>query len=532
MNQMRSMCSIEIKNIWGINVLKHTKNPVELKRMKGILIAIVFVIFVLMFYLGSMSYGFVMMGAGEIVPSYLMVLSVMIIFGFNVFKAGGILFRSNGYQVIASLPVKTSVIVIGRFARLYLESLAEVCLIMIPGNLVYASLLKPGWTFYVNGLFSILILPMIPLSFAIFLGVLVMGFASRMKHRAVWETILTLGFAFAVFGGIACLTGNNPEFTSESIKIILEKTIETLGRFYPPVVLLSQGMTKGSFLSILIAMFISVTVLAIVIGISVHFFHGICRKLQEAASKKRTTITEIGIDNVGQRRLFGSLIIRDARRYLASSVYMTNTLMGPILGTIASVALMFVDIQQAMGDIPVHINIQQAVVFAVSGIFCTMNTTSTSVSMEGKEWWILKTLPLPSKMILDSKLCFNLILIAPFYLISQIFLGIVLRGEAVEILWSVVIMLLFILCACVGGLTANLKFPKMEWDNEVVVVKQSASSAVGGLSGMLGAMLCGVIVMVIPTALLHVFRAVIVLLLIILTTFLYRKNIRTDLRQI
>ena len=532
MNQMRNMCSIEIRNILGINLFIHMKNPVEKKRMKGLLILIAFAVLILMFYVGEMCFGLVTLGIGEIVPPDLIMLSVVIVFGFNVFKAGGILFRSNGYQVMASLPVATSAIVAGRFARLYLENLAETCLIMIPGNLVYAFLQKPGWSFYVNGLISFLILPMIPLSLATFIGVLVTGFASRMKHRAIWETILTLGFVLAIFGGISWLAGDNSEFTLESIKRTSEKTMETLGRFYPPAVLLGQGMTKGSFLPVLLVAFISVTVLAIVIGISAHFFHGICRKMQEAASKKTSAISEIGIDNVGQRKMFGSLIIRDARRYLASSVYMINTLMGPILGTIGSVALLFVDIQKEMGNIPMHINIQQAIVFPLSGIFCMMNTTSTSVSMEGKEWWILKSLPIPPKIILDSKLCFNLLLMAPFYLISQVFVGIVLRGEAVEILWSMVIMLLFILCSCVGGLTANLKFPKMEWDNEVVVVKQSASSVVGGLSGMLGAILCGVIVMLIPAALIHVFRAVIVLILIILTTFLYRKNIRTDLRQI
>ena len=120
MNQMRNMCSIEIKNILGINVFRHTKNPVEKKRMIGLLIPITFVILVLMFYIGAMSYGFVTMGAGGMVPSYFMMLSVVIVFAFNVFKSGGILFRSNGYQVIASLPVPTSSIVIGRFARLYL----------------------------------------------------------------------------------------------------------------------------------------------------------------------------------------------------------------------------------------------------------------------------------------------------------------------------------------------------------------------------------------------------------------------------
>ena len=531
MNQMRNMCNIEIKNILGINVLKHTKNPVERKRMIGLLILIAFAVLILMFYIGVECWGLVALGVGEIVPPLLIMLSVVMVFAFNVFKAGGILFRSNGYQVMASLPVTTSAIVVGRFARLYLENMAATCLIMIPGNLVYAFLQKPGWTFYVNGLISTLILPMIPLSIATFIGVLITGFASRMKHRAIWETILTLGFAFAILGGMG-LAGVNTEFTLEAIKRISEKTMETLGKVYPPAVLLGEGMTKGSFLPVLFVAFISVTVMAIVIGITAHFFHGICRKIQEAASKKTSALSEIGIGNVGQRKLFGSLIIRDARRYLASSVYMTNTLMGPILGAIGSVALLFVDIQNVMGSIPMHINIQQAIVFLVSGIFCMMNTTSTSVSMEGKEWWILKSLPLPSKMILDSKLCFNLLLIAPFFFVSQVFLGIVLGGEVIEIFWSVVIMLLFILCSCVGGLTANLKFPKMEWDSEVVVVKQSASSAVGGLLGMLSALLCGGIALVIPAALIHVYRAVIVLILIILTTVLYRKNIRTDLRQI
>ena len=532
MNQIRNMCSIEIKNILGINVLKHTKNPVERKRMKGLFILMALAVLIFMFYIGAECFGLIALGIGEIVPPFLIMMSVVIVFVFNVFKVGGILFRSNGYQVMASLPVATSAIVVGRFARLYLENLVETCLIMLPGNLVYAFLQKPGWMFYVNGLISILILPMIPLSIATFISVLVTGFASRMKHRAIWETILSLGFALAIFGGVSMLARANTEFTLEAIKRISEKTMETLGKVYPPAVLLGEGMTKGSFLPVLFVTFLSVTVLAVVIGITAHFFHGICRKIQEAASKKTSAISEIGIGNVGQRKLFGSLLIRDTRRYLASSVYMSNTIMGPILGASGSVALLFVDIQKAVGNIPMHVNSQQAIAFLVSGIFCMMNTTSTSVSMEGKEWWILKSLPLPAKMILDSKLCLNLLLIAPFFFVSQVSLGLVLKGEVIEILWSVVIMLLFILCSCVGGLTANLKFPKMEWDSEVVVVKQSASSAVGGLPGTLGALLCGGIIMVIPAALTHVFRVVIVLILITLTGFLYRKNIRTDLRQI
>ena len=532
MNQIRNMCSIEIKNILGINVFKNTKNSIEKKRMKGLLVVIAFVILVLMFYMGVMSYGFVVMGADEMVPSYFIMLSVVVVFGFSIFQVGGILFRSDGYQMMVSLPVTTSAIVVGRFARLYLEGLLEVCLVMLPGNLVYAFMLKPGWIFFVNGLISILILPMIPLGVATLIGLLVMGLVSRMKHRAIWETIFTLAFVLVILGVTSRLAGDNPKFTLEMLKNISETILGILGRVYPPAVLLGEGMTKGSFTPVLFVAVLSAMLLMIVIGIVARFFHGICRMLQEPTSPKTRTLSVIGIGSVGQHKMFGSLIIRDAKRYLSSSTYMLNTIMGPIFGTVSSVALLFTDIEKVTGNISMHINYRQVLVFLISGMFCTMNATSTSVSMEGKEWWILKSLPLPSKMILDSKLCFNLILIAPFYLISQIFLGITLHGEVVEVFWSVLIMMLFILCSCVGGLTANLKFPKMEWDNEVIVVKQSASATIGGISGMLGAIFCGLIVMVIPTALLHVFRAVLVIMLIALTMFLYRKNIRTDLREI
>ena len=524
------MCGIEIRNFLGLNVLKHTKNPAKRKRMWLLLGTIAFVLLLLMFYISANSYGLITIGAGEIVPSYLIMLSVVIIFALSVFQAGGIIFRSNGYQVMASLPVPTSAIVAGRFARLYLQSLAEACLIMIPGNFVYAFMLKPGWLFYLNWLISILVLPMIPLSVAVFIGVLVTGFASGMKHRAIWETILTMVFVFAVIG--ATMAGGNQEFTVETLARITETVMGMLRKVYPPAVILGEGMVKGAYLPVLLIAFISVAVLLIVISIVTYFFHGICRKLQESASKRSHAVSEIGIGSVGQRRLFGSLITRDARRYLASSAYMLNTVMGPVLGAVGSVALVFTDLEKAVGNLPIHLNIQQAAVFLISGIFCTMNATSTSISMEGKEWWILKSLPLPSKMILDSKLCFNLLLISPFYLVSQIFLGIMLKGDAIEILWSAVIMALIILCSCVGGLTANLKFPKMEWDSEVAVVKQSASAVVGGIIGMLGAVVCGIIVLVIPAALIHLVRAVIVIILILLTALLYRKNIRTDLRQI
>jgi ABC-2 type transport system permease protein len=160
-----------------------------------------------------------------------------------------------------------------------------------------------------------------------------------------------------------------------------------------------------------------------------------------------------------------------------------------------------------------------------------MNPTSTTISLEGKEWWILKSLPVSNKMILDSKLVFNLLLDLPFFVIIQILLAVGNKGDLIEIFWSVILMGAVVTFSCIFSLTMNLKVPKMEWDNEVVVIKQSASA---GLS-MLGMLLCmffGMMVMVTPSTWLAPVRIFNCVVLAGAAAFLYRYNVRQDLRKI
>ena len=62
----------------------------------------------LIFYVGALSYGFITLGMGEILPLYLSVVIALITFIFTVFRAGADLFSVKRYEMLAPLPVPPS----------------------------------------------------------------------------------------------------------------------------------------------------------------------------------------------------------------------------------------------------------------------------------------------------------------------------------------------------------------------------------------------------------------------------------------
>lgn len=73
--------------------------------------------------------------------------------------------------------------------------------------------------------------------------------------------------------------------------------------------------------------------------------------------------------------------------------------------------------------------------FLLSLMLMMGSTTSSSISMEGKQWWIPKSLPIPARTILDSKMLVGLSLMLPAVLISGAVLVISGQTGGVNPVW-------------------------------------------------------------------------------------------------
>ena len=126
-----------------------------------------------------------------------------------------------------------------------------------------------------------------------------------------------------------------------------------------------------------------------------------------------------------------------------------------------------------------------------------MTISASSVSMEGKNLWILKSLPVDHKDMMNAKLLFNLIVVAPFYAVSEIVLLFTVRTTLPGRLWLILAPAAMIVFSVTFGLFMNLKFPRFDWENAMEVVKQSAAAGLSMLA-LFAALLPGIALMLIP----------------------------------
>lgn len=526
MKQIKNLTILQLKNLYGLNVFRYTKDKKAKQRTIGLGFVWALLILMIMTYVGGMVFGYVYLGMGEVVPAYLVMLSSLIILLFSVFKAGAIIFQQNAYDILCSLPVSQTAIVVSRFIRMYVENLLITLMLMIPGIVVYGVLLKPAISFYLLGAVVTVFVPLIPITISTFLGALITAITCRMKYKSLVSAALMILMVVGMMG-LTSMASTYEEVTIEMLKNLSDIMTQAIESIYPPAIWLGSAMVSGDLLPCILCILGGFAVFAITMALVSSNFHGICRMLNSTTAKH-----DYEMKSLQKASVLGALLKREWKRYFSSSIYISNTIVGPVMAVVLSVSILVVGtdvMQQALG---LPIDIDGLVPFVLAGTFSMMTTTCTSISLEGKEWWIVKSLPIRAKDLLDSKLLLGLALSLPFYLVSEVLLVIALKPDAMELVWLVLIPLVMIVFANVFGLTINLKMPVFDWENEVVIVKQSASAALGGLGGFALILVSAVPVFLVPAAYTDWLKAAICIAFAGVTYLLYHKNNQVNLQSL
>ena len=100
-----------------------------------------------------------------------------------------------------------------------------------------------------------------------------------------------------------------------------------------------------------------------------------------------------------------------------------------------------------------------------------------------------------------------------------------------ELFWLIVIPAAYLVFMCVAGITANLAFPVFDWENEVRVVKQSASMLVTMLTGMVSSILPFAGMVFIEERFSNIINIVVLLVLATITSVLYIRNNKKELKS-
>ncbi len=523
----KQLLLLELRSLYGWNRFRHTKDTKARRNYLLMLVLWVLLGIMLAGYVAGSGYALIYLGAADVLVPYLVLLASLIIFVFGIFKAGGVLFSGKGYEILSSMPIRQSVIVGSRFFRMYVEDLVLAVLVMVPSMIVYGCMMWPGLYFYPVMLVGMLLVPLLPLVAAAVVGAVITGISSRMKHRSLVQTLLTIVFVIVVMGGSSGMAMMPEEISLEMLTGLMTMVGGMIGQLYPPALWLGEAAVEGRVSSFLLFAVVSLLVEVVMLGIIGRFYQGICRRLQVNSAKHNY---ELG--TLKGSGMLKALWYREWKRYFASSVYVTNTIVGPIMGCALAGAMLAVNMEEIQAYFPMALDIPALVPLLFGGICAMMPTTSAAISMEGKEFWIMRTLPVSMKQLLDAKLLVNLLMVAPFYVVGEILLTVALKPSLMGLIWQILLPALLILCVAVLGLTVNLKFHRFDWEKAEEVVKQGASSLIGTFAGILLALVCAAAVTLTPVAYGNVVKLVLCLTLAGLTWYLYSRNQKVRIEEL
>lgn len=519
LRQIKHLAGVQLCNLFGLNEMRHSKDAKKKRNTIWMGIAWLFVFVVIIGYLVLLSMGLASMGMAQVIPVYLFTITSMVILIFTFLKAGSILFQMESFEMMMSLPVSRAAIVVSRFLTMYVTNLMMSLLVMLPGTIVYGIFSRPPFWFYIYSLIGTILLPLGPISIATLIGAGVTALTSRMKNKSLLGALFTVALVFGIMMLNMNLTSQADTITDAMFRDFATGLTDQLSRLYPPAAWYAQGVVHGNIGAFALYAFGSLAVFAAMIAILQRYFLQVCTALNA-----RRTKNNYRMQSLKQSSPVMALCKKEFKRYFASGIYVTNTAIGLLMMVILSIALLAAGVETVETSLGMPGVVQNGLPFVLSFLAAMMPITSCSISMEGKSWWVAQTLPLRSKDIFDAKILTNLLLASPFYLISVVCSSIAVRAGLLGTLWIVVIPAVYIVFSAVVGISINLALPMMQWDNEVRVVKQSASTLVSMLTGMGSILLPALALLLIKDISVDLVMGVTVVVLALTTVLLYRKN--------
>lgn len=410
----------------------------------------------------------------------------------TIYKSSGFLFDAKDNNLLFSMPIKKSSILTIRIIKLLLFNYIFIILFFIPCLFKYAMLEYPGLTFYLLSVLFIIVLPLIPLVFGSVIGYVIKIASSKFKNKKLVQTIISL----MVFFGIYSVSFNFSNIVS-NISKYANSINDLISRIYLPIGLYIDLIQQFSILKLIELLTISILPFVIYIIVFQYKYDSIINKGKENNIKGNIKKTKIKTKSI-----IKALTIKELKTYFSIPIYVINTIIGPILAILASIMIIVknndiitiltgkdfnLTINQVNDFIPLIIMIIVLVLTAMTSI------SSSSISLEGKKISLLKSLPIDPNSIFKSKVLTSDIIIIPFMLISSLILVVYYN------IYNYYLLFIMLTCFLIPhlfsklGLLINLGYPKLDFNTEVEVVKQSFAVLISLMLNLLFVVLIGVI---------------------------------------
>ena len=414
----------------------------------------------------------------------------------SIFTAQKQLFDAKDNDLLLAMPIPPLYILASRLAMLFLMNFAFTALTLIPAGVVWLilgiSVTLPGVLFW---LLSLILLPMLSMAIVSMLGWASEAISSRMKRKNLATTAIMVLFLGAYMYFCFNMTG--------FMNVLMEQG-ETIAAVFRKVLLpfycMGSGIMEGDLPAFLIFAACTVLPFALVAWL-------LTKTFLKLVTTKKAGVKAVYVEKKAKENsVLGAVLKKETGLFFSMPSYVLNCGLGAIMMLLLGGALVLKgdELLQITGALDAVVGdgvISQLLpaMLQVAVGFCVLMTCSAapSISLEGKNLWLLRSMPVPAETVLQAKLLLNVLLAGIPALLTGILINIALPMGPVHRIAAVLLPLTLSFFTGVFGLWCNLKWPRLDWINATTVVKQSGS--------VLAAILGGMGILMIPVVLYAVF---------------------------
>ena len=267
-NKYLLLLKMQLYNLFGINRILHSHSKKEKQRSMALGGIFILVIGLMIAYSTIISISLASMGTVNVLPTISALVCSVITLILTFLKSSGVLIGLRDYDMVMSLPVKNSEVVLSRLTMVYLKNLLISVIVVLPSVVIFGINSEVGISGNTMFLLSFLFLSVIPMIVSLGLGVLISAVSSRSKHK----NILSLVLSTLIVLLIVAASAKAQSMDSDEILNIGIMLSNMANKLYALVGLISKAVEQQNWLYFLAFVGMSVLISAIFVGIVAHFY--------------------------------------------------------------------------------------------------------------------------------------------------------------------------------------------------------------------------------------------------------------------
>ncbi len=396
----------------------------------------------------------------------------------SVFNTYSGLYLSKDNDLLLSMPIPVKSIMAARLLGVYLMGLMYSGVIMLPATVVYWITAPLTLGTVIGPVVMTAVISVLDLVLSCLLGLVVAKISLKLKNKSFITVIIFVVF----FAAYYWFYFNAQSFINNLLKnaVIYGEAVKDTA--YP--VYLFGNVGTGNALAMSVFAVVSAVLFIIMYLIMARSFIKIATS---TGNIKKNTYNKESRKGEKVKSPAAALLQKEFKRITTNPTYMINCALGVLLFPVGGIAVLikakpiFAVICEIFGR-----NSGAATIIAASLVFMlgsSICTAAPSISLEGRNLWILQSLPIEPLSVLKAKCKAQFLLMTIPCVFFVLCVGISMFEGVLNLLLLICATVMFSVLWSLFGLFLGVKMPNLNWTNEITPIKQSLNVMIAFFGG-------------------------------------------------